>query len=156
MPLIAANALKPLLPPMGRLIGLDPGSKAIGVAVSDATRLIASPLTTVARPTLNAALEALSRLVTVEEACGVVIGYPVNMDGTEGPRCQSVRAFAKQLDKALNGPPLVLWDERLSTIAAHRGMKEAGLTVQKREESIDKLAAAHMLQGLLDYLRNRT
>lgn len=136
-----------------RLIGLDPGSTLIGVALSDDTRTIASPHSTVARSKWSkdaASIEAIAREYRV---AGLVIGYPVNMDGSEGPRCQSVRQMAKNLAAHL-ALPILLWDERLSTSAVTRMMIDEGdLSRARRAQLVDKLAATYMLQGALDGLR---
>ncbi|SFP23975.1 Holliday junction resolvase RuvX [Tranquillimonas alkanivorans] len=139
------------LPPMRALMGLDLGTKTIGVAVSDGLRSVASPLETVKRKkfTLDAA-----RLLEIAEARtigGIVLGLPRNMDGSEGPRCQSTRAFARNLER-LTAIPLGFWDERLSTVAAERALLEADASRKRRGEVIDHVAAAYILQGALDRL----
>ncbi len=133
--------------------GLDLGSKTIGVAVSDAGRMIASPLALIRRTKFTADAEALFKLMASRGAAGIVIGLPVNMDGTEGPRCQSARAFARNLLR-LKDIPIAFWDERLSTEAVNRMLiGEADTTRARRAELVDKAAAAWILQGALDRLR---
>jgi putative Holliday junction resolvase len=142
------------LPPAGALFGLDLGEKTIGVAVSDATRAIASPLELIRKTRFTAEAERLFRLMDERRAAGLVIGLPVNMDGTEGPRCQSNRAFARNLIR-LRDLPIAFWDERMSSMAVNRMLiGEADVTRARRAELVDKAAAAWILQGALDRLRN--
>ena len=138
-------------PPRGALIGLDLGTKTIGVAVSDPDRKLAAGVTTIARRTFTADAKALLALATERAATGFVLGLPVNMDGTEGPRAQSTRAFARNFAK-LTDLPIALWDERLSTAAVERGLIEADMSRKRRAEVIDQHAAAFILQGALDRL----
>jgi putative holliday junction resolvase len=135
----------------GRLIGLDLGTTTIGVAVSDVTRKIASPLDTLPRTRFQLDAARLLELVAREKAVAIVIGLPINMDGSEGPRAQSTRAFARNLAR-LCPVPIVFWDERLSTAAVDRMLIEADTSRSKREAIVDKLAAAYILQGALDRL----
>jgi len=135
------------------IVGLDLGEKTIGVAVSDLTRTIASPLALIRRAKFTADAEQLLKLMEGRGAGGIVIGLPVNMDGTEGPRCQSVRAFARNLLR-LRELPIAFWDERLSSAAVNRMLiDEADTTRARRAEVVDKAAAAWILQGALDRLR---
>jgi putative Holliday junction resolvase len=135
------------------IVGLDLGSKTIGVAVSDAGLMIASPVALIRRAKFTTDAEALFRLMEGRGAGGIVIGLPVNMDGTEGPRCQSARAFARNLLR-LKDIPIAFWDERLSTEAVNRMLiDEADATRARRAELVDKAAAAWILQGALDRLR---
>ena len=134
-----------------RILGLDVGEKTIGMALSDASRQIASPLDTIERDKFKKDLEALKQVIAAHNIKALVIGYPINMDGTEGPRCQSIRQFAKNIDEAL-GIPMMLWDERMSTLAVERMMLDADLSRQRRDELVDKVAASYILQGVLDYL----
>lgn len=134
-----------------RLLGIDLGTKTIGLALSDAGRAIASPLETLARSKFTADAEALRALAAQHAIGGIVIGLPLKLDGTESPRSQSTRAFATNLAKAL-ALPVLLWDERLSTVAVERALLEADMSRAKRAERIDKLAAAYILQGALDRL----
>src|SRR5262245_46812720 len=132
-----------------RLIGLDLGSKTIGLALSDVTRRIASPLETIRRTKFAADARRLLDLAAEHQICGLVLGYPANLDGSEGPRAQSTRAFARNLN-SLSKLPILLWDERLTTAAAERMLIGAGASRKRRAELVDKLAATLILQGALD------
>jgi putative Holliday junction resolvase len=148
MPLVSVTDL----PAKGALLGLDPGTKTIGVAGCDPTRLIASPLETIVRGRkLAPALDRLFQLYDERRCTGIVLGLPMNMDGTEGPRAQSARALARNILERRD-VPLALWDERLSTAGAERPLIEADASRARREELIDKLAAAWILQGAIDRL----
>lgn len=136
----------------GRLLGLDVGTKTIGLALSDASRTVATPLRTLERAKFSKDLEALQKIIADFEVKGLVVGWPVNMDGTEGPRCQSIRQFVKNISAPLD-LPIALWDERLSTAAVEKLMLEADLSRAKREKLVDKLAASYILQGALDFLK---
>jgi putative Holliday junction resolvase len=141
------------LAPMAPLVGLDLGEKTIGVAVSDLTRAVASPLVLIRRTKFTAEANELFALMQGRGAGGLVIGLPLNMDGSEGPRCQSNRAFARNLLR-LKDLPIAFWDERLSTVAVQRMLVgEADMTRARRAEVVDKTAAAYILQGALDRLR---
>jgi putative holliday junction resolvase len=140
------------LPPSGKLLGLDLGTKTIGVAVSDGLQMTATPLETIARTKFTADAERLVALVGENAAVAIVLGLPLNMDGSEGPRAQSTRTFARNLGAKLP-LPLLFWDERLSTAAVNRMLIEAGTRRDRRAEIVDKLAAAYILQGFLDRLR---
>jgi putative Holliday junction resolvase len=146
-----ANALD-ALPPTGKLLGLDLGTKTIGVAVSDGLRYTATPLETIARTKFTADAARLLELVTENAAVAFVLGLPLNMDGSEGPRVQSTRAFARNLAQKTD-LPILFWDERLSTSAVARMLIEADTRRDKRAEVVDKLAASYILQGFLDRLR---
>lgn len=135
----------------GRLMGLDLGSKTIGVAISDVTRQIATPLETIARSKFAADAARLLSIAAREKVAAIILGLPVNMDGSEGRRAQSTRAFARNLAK-LSPLPLVFWDERLSTAAVERMLVDADRSRARRAEIVDKLAAAYILQGALDRL----
>lgn len=137
------------LPAMGALMGLDPGTRTIGVAVSDGLRMTATALITVRRRKFSQDAAELARIVEERSIVGVVIGLPRNMDGSEGPRAQSARAFARNVAEKLS-LPVALWDERLSTAAAERTLLEADASRKRRAEVIDALAAQHILQGALD------
>ncbi|MFN0116435.1 MAG: Holliday junction resolvase RuvX [Paracoccaceae bacterium] len=140
--------------PAGRAVaGLDLGEKTIGVAVSDARARIATPLLTIRRVKFTADAGALLKIAGARGIGGLILGLPVNMDGTEGPRCQSVRAFARNLEK-LTGLPIGFWDERLSTVAAERVLIAADTSRKRRAEVIDHVAAAYILQGALDRMGN--
>ncbi len=138
-------------PPRGSLIGLDLGSKTIGVAVSDPDRKLAAGVETIARTNFTADARRLLALAAERRTVGFVLGLPVNMDGTEGPRAQSTRAFARNLAK-LTELPIALWDERLSTAAVERELIAADASRAKRAAVIDQHAAAYILQGALDRL----
>jgi putative holliday junction resolvase len=138
-----------------RLIGLDLGSRTIGVALSDVERMVATPLETVRRTRFSRDAEHLCRLVATHDVGGIVIGLPVSMDGSEGPRCQSVRQFARNLLRVVD-LPMGFWDERLSTAAVERMLiAEADMSRKRRGRVIDKLAAAYILQGALDAIASR-
>jgi putative Holliday junction resolvase len=137
------------LPRNERLAGLDLGEKTIGIAIGDPGHMVASPLTTIRRTKFTPDAKALLKIVDERKVGGLVIGLPLNMDGSEGPRCQSVRQFAENLLK-LRDIPIAFWDERLSTMAVTRGMIEADLTRAKRAKIVDQSAAAFILQGALD------
>lgn len=138
-------------PPRGPLIGLDLGTKTIGVAVSDPDRKLAAGVETIARKSFTADAKRLLDLAAERRAVGIVLGLPVNMDGSEGPRAQSTRAFARNLAK-LTELPIALWDERLSTAAVERDLIAADASRAKRAAVIDQHAAAFILQGALDRL----
>ena len=141
------------LPPSGKLLGLDLGTKTIGVAISDGMRYSATPLETIARAKFTADAQRLVQLVAENAAVGIVLGLPLNMDGSEGPRAQSTRAFARNLGR-LAAIPIAFWDERLSTSAVTRMMiEEADMRRDKRAAVVDKLAASYILQGALERLR---
>ncbi|MEM6483266.1 MAG: Holliday junction resolvase RuvX [Pseudomonadota bacterium] len=137
------------LPAHRPLLGLDLGTKTIGVALSDALLSTATPVEVIARKKFTADATMLLGLAADRQAAGVVLGLPFNMDGSEGPRCQSTRAFARNL-AARTDLPITFWDERLSTVAAERALIEADLTRKRRSEVIDSVAAAYILQGALD------
>ena len=138
-------------PPRGALIGLDLGTKTIGVAASDPDRKLATGVETIARKTFTADAKRLLALAAERNTVGLVLGLPINMDGTEGPRAQSTRAFARNLVK-LTDLPIALWDERLSTAAVERQLIDADVSRSKRAAIIDQHAAAFILQGALDRL----
>ena len=139
----------------GRLLGIDVGSKTLGLALSDATRTIASPLTTLRRGRFRDDAAAMARIVAEHGVAGLVIGLPVSMDGREGPRCQSARQFAANLLAHVD-LPMAFWDERWSTVAVERMLvAEAELSRKRRREVVDKSAAAYILQGALDFLAAR-
>jgi putative Holliday junction resolvase len=140
------------LPDGGKLAGLDVGTKTIGLAICDAAWHFAGPAETIRRTKFAKDLEQLQAYVERQHAVGLVVGLPLNMDGSDSPRTQSVRAFARNL--ALLTLPLLLWDERWSTQAVERAMIEADVSRARRAEKIDALAAAHILQGAIDALAN--
>ena len=139
------------LPPAGALMGLDPGTKTIGVAVSDGLRMTASALETITRKKFKTDAARLTEIAEGRAIAGVVIGLPRNMDGSEGPRAQSARAFARNVAERLD-LPVALWDERMTTIAAERTLLEADMSRKRRAEVIDSVAAQYILQGALDRL----
>lgn len=141
------------LPARGPLVGLDLGTRTIGIAVSDLTRSVATPLQTVRRTRFTADAGALLALCTLRQAAAMVLGLPRNMDGSEGPRAQSTRAFARNLTRKTD-LPIALWDERLSTVAAERALLEADTSRARRSQVIDHVAAGYILQGALDRLRH--
>ncbi len=151
MPVVELDALRKAIGPRRRLIGLDVGTRTIGVAISDDGLAIASPVETIRRGKFAADANHLARLVAERDAAGFVVGLPVNMDGSEGPRCQSVRQFARNLLGRLD-LPLAFWDERLSTAAVTRALIEADVSRRRRSEVVDKMAASYILQGALDFL----
>lgn len=140
-----------LVPPMRALAGLDLGTATIGVAVSDRTLSVATPLETIKRRKFGLDAARLLEIAARRELGGLVLGLPLNMDGSEGPRCQSTRAFARNLEK-LTDLPIGYWDERLSTVAAERALLEADTSRKRRGEVIDHVAAGYILQGVLDRL----
>lgn len=140
------------LPPGSALAGIDLGTRTIGVAVSDRLLSVATPLETIRRKKFGLDAAALHAILTGREIGGLVIGLPRNMDGSEGPRCQSARAFARNFD-GLHPKPITFWDERLSTVAAEKALLEADTTRKRRAEVIDHVAASYILQGALDRLR---
>lgn len=148
-----SDALEALgrLPRGRRLMGFDLGTKTIGLALSDGERCIASPLETIARAKFTKDAERIRFLVTRYEIAGFVVGLPVNMDGTEGPRAQATRAFVRNLARVV-ACPAAFWDERLSTAAVTRAMIAADMSRAKRAEIVDRVAAAYILQGALDFL----
>jgi len=141
------------LTPMCALAGLDLGDKTIGVAVSDSMRSVASPLETIRRRKFTADAAHLLQITDKRRIGGFILGLPRNMDGTEGPRCQSTRAFARNLAR-LTDLPIGFWDERLSTVAAEKALLEADTTRKRRSEVIDHVAAGYILQGALDRMRH--
>ena len=151
MPILSLEAAAAHLPPRGALLGLDLGTKTIGVAASDPDRRLATPVTTVLRQRFNADAKRLLALAAERHAVGFVLGLPINMDGTEGPRAQSTRAFARNFAR-LTELPIALWDERLSTAAVERALIEADASRARRKAMIDQHAAAYILQGALDRL----
>jgi putative Holliday junction resolvase len=140
------------IPPSGKILGLDLGTRTIGVAVSDGMRYSASPLETIKRTKFTQDAERIIELIAENQAVALILGLPLNMDGSEGPRVQSTRAFARNLAAKVS-LPIAFWDERLSTSAVTRMMIEADLRRDRRAEVVDKLAASYILQGALDRLR---
>jgi putative holliday junction resolvase len=151
MPVAPLTEIAALLPTRGALIGLDLGTKTIGVAVSDPDRRVAAPVETIARKRFAPDAQRVIALAAERRAVAYVLGLPVNMDGSEGPRAQATRAFARNLEK-LTALPIALWDERLSTAAVERALIAADLSRAKRKAVIDQHAATYILQGALDRL----
>ena len=139
------------IPAMGALAGLDLGTETIGVAISDVMRSVATPITTIRRKKFGVDAGKLLELTTQRMVTGIVLGLPRNMDGSEGPRAQATRAFARNLS-SLTPLPITFWDERLSTVAAERALIEADTSRKRRAEVIDHVAASYILQGMLDRL----
>jgi len=136
------------------LLGLDLGEKTIGLALSDMTLLIATPFSTLKRSKFTRDAESLATVIGEHEIAGLIIGLPINMDGSEGPKCQSVRQFAANLLGRMD-MEIAFWDERLSTVAVTRTMIEADISRAKQKQAVDKMAAAYILQGALDFLGNQ-
>ena len=136
------------------LLGLDLGEKTIGLALSDMTLLIATPFSTLKRSKFTRDAESLATVIGEHEIAGLIIGLPINMDGSEGPKCQSVRQFAANLQCHMD-MEIAFWDERLSTVAVTRTMIEADISRAKQKQAVDKMAAAYILQGALDFLGNQ-
>jgi putative Holliday junction resolvase len=154
MPIVALTELRTAVPARQRLLGLDVGEKTIGLAISDSDFAVAAPVETIRRTKFAADAARLAQLIAARDVGGLVIGLPVNMDGSEGPRCQSVRQFAANLLARLD-LPIALWDERLSTAAVTRAMLELDVSRARRAKAVDKMAAAYILQGALDALGRR-
>ena len=141
------------LAPGARLMGLDLGTKTIGVAISDVNRSVGTALETIKRTKFRDDAARMAEIIADHGVGGIVVGLPLNMDGSEGPRAQSSRAYARNLSAA-TGLPVLLWDERLSTVAAERALLAADTSRKRRAATIDKVAAAYILQGVLDRLQN--
>jgi putative holliday junction resolvase len=154
MPVVTLNEAAALLPERGALLGLDLGSKTIGVAASDPDRRVAAPVETITRKRFALDARRILELAAERRAAGFVLGLPINMDGTEGPRAQSTRAFARNL-ATLTDLPIALWDERLSTAAVERALIAADASRARRKAVIDQHAATYILQGALDRLAHR-
>jgi putative holliday junction resolvase len=148
---ITIDELSQLLPAGRPLIGLDVGTKTIGIAVSDRSRRIASPRETIRRGKFAADAARLLAIAAEDQVAAVIVGLPISMDGSEGPRAQSTRAFARNLAR-LTDLPIAFWDERLSSAVVERMLIEADRSRARRAEIVDKLAAAYILQGALDRL----
>jgi putative Holliday junction resolvase len=151
--IVTLEELASTLPVKSRLMGLDLGTKTIGLALSDIMQTIATPLQTIRREKFTTDIKILLQLAKEHDVSALVIGMPFNLDGSEGPRAQATRAFARNLGQH-TGLPLVFWDERLSTVAVERTLLEADASRKRRAEVIDKMAAAYILQGALDRLAN--
>jgi putative Holliday junction resolvase len=151
-PIVAIEDLPELLPKDARLLGLDVGTRTIGLALSDVSRSIATPYDTIKRTKFTADANTIRHVIEANEVGALIIGLPFNLDGSEGPRAQSTRAFARNLGSLID-IPIAFWDERLSTAAVERHLLEADATRKRRAEVIDRMAAAYILQGALDRLR---
>ncbi len=151
-PVLALEPFAAALPQRGRLVGLDLGTRTIGIAVSDDLRMVASALTTIRRVKFGKDAAALLALVGEHRGCGLVVGLPVNLDGSEGPRAQATRAFVRNL-APLTELPVLMWDERLSTVEAERMLIAADASRRRRAEVIDQVAATLILQTALDRIR---
>src|SRR5215472_10254392 len=151
MPVLSLADAIAVLPPRGALIGLDLGSKTIGVAASDPDRRVAAPVETISRKRFSLDAKRILDLTAERRAAGLVLGLPINMDGSEGPRAQATRAFARNLAR-LTDLPIALWDERLSTAAVERALIAADVSRARRKAVIDEHAATYILQGALDRL----
>jgi putative Holliday junction resolvase len=151
-PITAIEDLPPLLARDARLLGLDVGTKTIGLALSDVTRSVATPYDTIRRSKFTADAKTIRHVVEENQVGALVIGLPLNLDGSEGPRAQSTRAFARNLAAHVE-VPMVFWDERLSTAAVERHLIEADVSRKRRAEVVDRMAAAYILQGALERLR---
>ncbi len=155
MPVLDLLALPAACPPGTAWLGLDLGEKTIGVAVSDTTRLIASPLELIRKSKFTLEAERLFKLMDARQVSALILGLPTNMDGTEGPRAQSCRAFARNLDR-IRPVNVAFWDERLSTSAVERFLiEDLDLNRKRRAEVVDRTAAAWILQGALDRVRDQ-
>ena len=154
-PLVDIEDLPKLLAPEARLLGLDVGTKTVGLALSDVTRSVATPYSTLRRTKFTEDAKAILEVVEKNQVGGLVIGLPLNLDGSEGRRAQSTRAFARNLAARIE-LPIVFWDERLSTAAVERHLIDADATRKRRAEVIDRMAAAYILQGALDRLKRLT
>lgn len=153
MSVVPLDEFTSFMPEFGRVIALDVGSRTIGIAYSDAMRQLASPADTIRRTKFKQDALSIVDVCEREKVAGIVIGYPLNMDGTEGPRCQSTRAFARSLEEYIM-LPMCFWDERMSSQEAEDAMLATDMSRQKRAQKIDKVAAALFLQGFLDALND--
>lgn len=140
-----------IIPFKSSILGIDLGKKRIGIAVSDINQKIASPLRVIENMKFKETLNILKEILTERDVCAIIVGDPINMDGSIGPKSQSSRSFIKNLSKDLD-IPILLWDERLSTVSAERSLLEADISRKKRQQVIDKIAASIILQNFLDYL----
>lgn len=155
MPVLDIEDFAAALPQYAPVVGLDPGEKTIGVAVSDVTRTVASPLALIEKTKFTKDAEALFKLMDSRGAVGIVVGLPMNMDGSEGVRCQSNRALARNLLRIKPDLPITFWDERLSTAAVTRVLiDEHDVNRKRRAEVVDKMAAGWILQGALERMRS--
>lgn len=149
-----SKQFREIIPLKNSILGIDLGKKRTGIAVSDINQKIASPLKVIENMKFNEILDILKKIVTDRDICAIVVGDPINMDGSIGPKSQSSRSFLKNLSKELN-IPILLWDERLTTVSAERSLLEADVSRKKRQQIIDKIAASIILQNFLDYLNTK-
>ncbi len=154
MAVVSIEILKTVLAPNQRLVGLDLGEKTIGIALSDTRLTIATPMETLKRGKFSADAVKLDAIIAAQGVGGLVVGLPLNMDGTDGPSAQSARAFARNFAARAPALPILMWDERLSTAAVTRTLLDADASRKRRGEVVDKMAAAYILQGALDRLRH--
>jgi len=154
MAVLSLDDFRAAIAPGKRLLGLDLGEKTIGIAIADSGFSVATPVETIRRSKFTADAERLRGLIAARDVGGLIIGLPINMDGSEGPRCQSVRQFAANF-LARGDIPIAFWDERLSTAAMTRAMLEADVSRRRRARAVDMLAAGYILQGALDALGPR-
>ena len=152
MPITPIEELEAALPRHFRLLGLDLGEKTIGLALSDGLLMVATPMETLRRGKFTADAGKLRDIIREQEVGGLIIGLPLNMDGSEGPRCQSSRQFAANFLEKMD-IVIGFWDERLSTVAVTRTLLEADMSRKRRAEVVDKMAASYILQGALDRLK---
>tara|TARA_Y100001970_G_scaffold46380_1_gene58364 strand:+ start:38 stop:493 length:456 start_codon:yes stop_codon:yes gene_type:complete len=151
--MVTIEELKIKINKNSRLIGLDLGSKRIGVSICDEKRLVATPFKTIDVEKLSNTINILKNIISENNIKGIIVGYPINMDGSKGPSCQSVIDKVEKISNEIN-LPIVLWDERLSTVGAFNLSSQLDVNVSKRTRNIDKNAAAFILQGAIDYLNN--
>ena len=149
-----SKQFREIIPLKNSILGIDLGKKRTGIAVSDINQKIASPLKVIENMKFNEILDILEKIVTDRDICAIVVGDPINMDGSIGPKSQSSKSFIKNLSKELD-IPILLWDERLTTVSAERSLLEADLSRKKRQQIIDKIAASIILQNFLDYLSTK-
>ena len=135
-----------------RLLGIDPGKRNVGIAICDPSHLIATPYETIQVKKLKNLLEELDKIITENDIKGIVVGHPINMDGTEGPRSQSTKDFVKNIIKHTH-LPVTLWDERLSSVGAFKSMQDLGINSSSKKDKLDENSAAFILQGFIDYLK---
>jgi putative Holliday junction resolvase len=135
-----------------RLLGIDPGKRNVGIAICDPSHLIATPYETIQVKKLKNLLEELDKIITENDIKGIVVGHPINMDGTEGPRSQSTKDFVKNIIKHTH-LPVTLWDERLSSVGAFKSMRDLGINSSSKKDKLDENSAAFILQGFIDYLK---
>ena len=149
-----SKQFREIIPPKSSILGIDLGKKRTGIAVSDISQKIASPFKVIENMKFNEVLKILKKIVTERDICAIIVGDPINMNGSIGPKSQSSRSFIKNLSKELD-IPILLWDERLTTVSAERSLLEADIPRKKRQQVIDKIAASIILQNFLDYLNTK-